>query len=64
LTTYIDQVLPELQYFFKSRIHHKACYTLLKEAASPDEIASMRMTHLATLHNKASHGQFKKEKAQ
>ncbi|OJV64955.1 MAG: IS110 family transposase [Clostridiales bacterium 38-18] len=64
LTTYIDQVFPELQYFFKSGIHHKACYTLLKEASSPEEIASMHMTHLAALLNKASHGHFKKEKAQ
>lgn len=64
LTTYIDQVFPELQYFFKSGIHHNACYTLLKEASSPEEIASMHMTHLAALLNKASHGHFKKEKAQ
>jgi transposase len=64
LTTYIDQVFPELQYFFKSGIHHKACYALLKEASSPEEIASMHMTHLAALLNKASHGHFKKEKAQ
>ena len=64
LTTYIDQVFPELQYFFKSGIHHKACYALLKEASLPEEIASMHMTHLASLLNKASHGHFKKEKAQ
>ena len=31
LTSYVDQVFPELQYFFKSRIHHKGCYALLKK---------------------------------
>lgn len=54
MTTYIDQVFPELQYFFKSGIHHKACYALLKEASSPEDIASMYMTHLSALLNKAS----------
>lgn len=64
LTTYVDQVFPELQYFFKSGIHGKACYALLKEAAAPQEIASMHMTHLAHLLNIASHGHFKKDTAQ
>lgn len=64
LTTYVDQIFPELQYFFKSGLHHKACYTLLKEASLPEDIASMHMTHLASLLNKASHGHFKKDKAQ
>lgn len=64
LTTYVDQIFPELQYFFKSGLHHKACYALLKEASLPEDIASMHMTHLASLLNKASHGHFKKDKAQ
>lgn len=64
LTTYVDQIFPELQYFFKSGLHHKACYSLLKEASLPEDIASMHMTHLASLLNKASHGHFKKDKAQ
>ncbi len=64
LTTYIDQIFPEIQYFFKSGFHHKACYTLLKECSLPEAIASMHMTHLAMLLNKASHGHFKKDKAQ
>ena len=64
LTTYIDQIFPELQYFFKSGIHHKACYSLLKEFSLPEDIASMHMTHLASLLDKASHGHFKKDKAQ
>lgn len=64
LTTYVDQIFPELQYFFKSGLHHKACYSLLKETSLPEDIASMHMTHLASLLNKASHGHFKKDKAQ
>lgn len=64
LTSYVDQLFPELQYFFKSGIHHKGCYTLLKECSAPDDIASMHLTHLTSLLEKASHGHFKKDKAQ
>lgn len=63
LTSYMDQVFPEFQYFFKSGLHQKACYQLLKEAPTPDTIASMHMTHLSSLLVKASHGHFKKEQA-
>ncbi|MCA5577451.1 MULTISPECIES: IS110 family transposase [Enterocloster] len=28
LTSYMDQVFPELQYFFKSGLHQKAVYAL------------------------------------
>ena len=63
LTSYVDQVFPELQYFFKSGIHHKGCYALLKEAPSPEAIASMHLTHLTHLLKSASHGHFKRETA-
>lgn len=63
LTSYVDQVFPELQYFFKSGIHHKGCYALLKEAPSPEAIASMHLTHLTHLLKSSSHGHFKKETA-
>lgn len=59
----MDQVFPELQYFFKSGLHQKAVYALLKEAPSPQDIASMHMTHLSHLLTTASHGHFKKEQA-
>ena len=42
LTSYVDQVFPELQYFFKSGLHQKAVYALLKEAPTPQDIASVR----------------------
>ena len=61
LTTYVDQVFPEIQYFFKSGLHQHAVYALLKEAPSPKEIASMHMTHLANLLKVNSHGHFTKE---
>ena len=47
LTSYMDQVFPELQYFFKSGVHQNSVYALLKEAPTPNAIASMHMTHLA-----------------
>ena len=63
LTSYVDQVFPELQYFFKSGLHQKAVYALLKEAPMPKDIASMHMTHLANLLVKSSHGHFTKDMA-
>ena len=64
LTSYVDEVFPELQYAFKSGLHQKSVYALLKEASTPDRIASMHMTHLAHLLKANSHGHFDKEKAQ
>ena len=58
LTTYVDQVFPEIQYFFKSGLHQNAVYALFKDAPSPKEIASMHMTHLANLLKVNSHGHF------
>lgn len=63
LTSYLDQTFPELQYFFKSGLHQKSVYALLKEAPTAKSIASMHLTHLATLLTKTSHGHFKKEQA-
>ncbi|HGD1861133.1 TPA: IS110 family transposase [Streptococcus agalactiae] len=64
LMSYVDEVFPELQYFFKSGLHQKSVYALLKEAPTPKAIASMHMTHLAHLLNITSHGHFDKETAQ
>ena len=63
LTSYIDQVFPELQYFFKSGVHQNSVYAVLKEAPTPNAIASMHMTHLAHLLQEASHGHFGKDTA-
>ena len=64
LTSYVDEIFPELQYFFKSGLHQKSVYALLKEAPTPEAIASMHMTHLAHLLKVNSHGHFDKEMAQ
>lgn len=63
LVTYVDLLFPELQYFFKSGIHGKACYALLKEASNPDKIANMHLTRLSNLLNKTSKGHFRKQTA-
>lgn len=63
LTSYVDQTFPELQYFFKSGLHQKAVYAILKEAPSASEIASMHLTHLKNLLTSNSQGHFKKEMA-
>lgn len=63
LTACMDQVFPELQYFFKSGIHQKTVYAILKEAPSASQIASMHLTHLKNLLVSNSQGRFKKEMA-
>ena len=63
LVTYMDLLFPELQYFFKSGIHGKACYALLKEESNPDKIAKMHLTRLSNLLNKTSKGYFSKQTA-
>ena len=63
LKAYLDQTFPELQYFFKSGIHQKSVYALLKEAPTAKAVGSMHLTHLAHLLDSASHGRFKKDTA-
>ena len=63
LTTYVDETFPELQYFFKSGLHQKSVYALLKEAPTAKAVASMHMTHLSHLLEVSSHGHFSKEDA-
>lgn len=63
LVTYVDLLFPELQYFFKSGVHGKACYALLKEQPNPDKIAKMHLTRLTNLLSKSSKGHFKQSTA-
>lgn len=63
LVTYVDLLFPELQYLFKSGIHGKACYALLKEQSNPDKIARMHLTRLTNLLSKSSNGHFKQSTA-
>ena len=63
LVSYVDMIFPELQYFFKSGLHIKTCYELLKAYSSPDDIAALHLTKLSNLLSKASRGRFGKEDA-
>ena len=63
LVTYVDLLFPELQYFFKSGIHGKACYELLKTQPNPDRIAKMHLTRLTNLLSKSSKGHFNQSTA-
>lgn len=49
LTSYVDQVFPELQYFPRSSFHQKSVYAVLKEAPTTEKIASMHLNHLSHL---------------
>ena len=63
LVSYVDLLFPELQYFFKSGIHGKACYELLKAQPNPDKIAKMHLTRLTNLLSKSSRGHFNQSTA-
>ena len=63
LTSYVDMIFPELQFFFKSGLHIRTCYELLKVYSSPDDIAALHLTKLSNLLSKASRGHFGKQDA-
>jgi len=63
LTSYVDTLFPELQYFFKSGLHIKTCYELLKSYPSPDDIAALHLSKLSNFLSKASRGRFEKQDA-
>lgn len=64
LTSYVDVIIPELQSFFKSGLHIRTCYELLKVYSSPDDIAALHLTKLSNILFKASRGRFGKQDAQ
>ena len=63
LTSLLDLLFPELQYLFKSKIHSKTIYTLLKKYPSADEIAALKDDEISNLLYASSKGQFKREKS-
>lgn len=63
LVSYVDMIFPELQFFFRSGLHIKTCYELLKAYSSPDDIAALHLTKLSNLLSKASRGRFGKADA-
>ena len=63
LTSLLDLLFPELQYLFKSKIHSKTIYTLLKKYPSADEIAALKDDEISNLLYASSKGHFKREKS-
>ncbi len=59
----IHLVFPKLENFFRSGIHIAACYTLLKEYSTPEDIAALRSDKLTNLLFKAYHGRFGRDTA-
>ena len=63
LTSLLDLLFPELQYLFKSKIHNKAIYSLLKKYPSTEEIAALKDDEISNLLYASSKGHFKREKS-
>lgn len=63
LKTYVDQLFPELNGFFKDNIDIKTAHELLKLYQSPEDISKVNLTKLSNLLIKSSHGKYDKNKA-
>ena len=63
LNSYVDQIFPELNDFFKNNLDIKTAHELLKEYQSPSEILKVNLTKLSNLLIKNSKGKYNKERA-
>jgi len=63
LATYVDQLFPELNSFFRSGLHINVSYQLLTLYSSPNEIKDLHLTYLSNLLSKASRGKYSKNDA-
>lgn len=63
LTSLLDLFFPELQYLFKTKIHSRAIYSLLKKYPSAEEIAALKDDEISNLLYASSKGHFRKEKS-
>lgn len=63
LKSYVDQIFPELNSFFKDNLDIKTAHELLKLYQSPNEIASINLTKLSNLLIKSSRGKYDKSRA-
>lgn len=63
LTSCIDVAFPEFPSLFKSGIHSKSCYELLKISSNPNKIKTFTIKKLTQFLNKSSKGRFKQSKA-
>ena len=63
LASFIDQLFPELNKFFKGNLHLNVSYQLLKEYSSPKVISSLHLTKLSHILHDNSHGRYNKQDA-
>lgn len=63
LASFIDQLFPELNQFFKGNLHLNVSYQLLKNFSSPKDISSLHLTKLSNILHDNSHGRYNKEDA-
>jgi len=63
LKSYIDQIFPELNYFFKNNLDIKTAHELLKLYQSPEDISKVNLTKLSNLLIKSSKGKYDKSRA-
>ena len=63
LASFIDQLFPELNKFFKGNLHLNVAYQLLKDYSSPKDISSLHLTKLSNILHNNSHGRYNKEDA-
>ena len=63
LASFIDQLFPELNQFFKGNLHLNVSYQLLKEYSSPKQISSLHLTKLSNILHDNSHGRYNKQDA-
>ncbi len=63
LVALVDQLFPELHAFFRSGIHIKTSYALLKRYPSPCDVAKLHLTCLINLLHRNSRGKYTREDA-
>ena len=63
LVSYVDQMFPELEHFFKGNLHLNVSYQLLKDFSSPMQISSLHLTKLTNILYDISHGRYGKQDA-
>lgn len=63
LNTYVDQLFPELNGFFKNNLDIKTAHELLKIYQSPQDISNVNLTKLSNLLTKSSRGHYNKNHA-
>lgn len=63
LASFIDQLFPELNQFFKGNLHLNVSYQLLKEYSSTKQISSLHLTKLSNILHDNSHGRYNKQDA-